>query len=193
MPWHVLALLLVLLAPSELMLGAAGSGRPEELLLLAAVAVAATTYGSILLVPLVLRSDIPFSRATYLAAAAIGTVLAFTPYLFTSARVVGIGALATVLAVLILLEWPRLSEATGDSERRVVPTALNVVTLTYYGGLVALPPVDGGASEPLGAGFLLVTGDGTFYELQWQGEQDQLASRRLTLSALIDRADFLAA
>ncbi len=217
--WHGLALLLVLLAPSQFVLGSGAwtapaahlaqfllggaayvifawclaylSGRPGGCSLLAALMAAAASFGAILLVPVTLRPDIPFSRAAYLAAAAIGTVLALAPYLVTSARLVVIAALAMILAFVIVLGWPRSPVATGVVERRVVPTALGKVTMTYHRGLVTPPPVDGGAIEPLGAGFLLVTGDGTFYELSWHDKQ-QLASRRLALGAPMDRAAFLA-
>lgn len=95
------------------------------------------------------------------------------------------------------LRWPRIANARvlaadGDIVR-TIGSARYTLTLTTQPDLV--PPPDraraGGAIEPLGDGFLLVTAAGQFYRLSWEPDVDRLRAERLALSAPFNRTELI--
>jgi cytochrome c2 len=206
--WCVLSLLVVVLGPSQLLNGvpfwdAPLSGVGQALLegmtflvlvvflgmnrrngarLVTASAAAAICYGTASWVLLRVRPDLAYSPDEFVLAAALGVPLAMFPYfLFSSRRILGVTFLASVLGVVLFLGLrPQL---TGGAKRAVVSTALKVMSVTVYSNLFDPGTMDrGGAIERYGKSFLLVTGDGAFYTLDWATSGESLVAHRLTLS-----------
>jgi cytochrome c2 len=133
------------------------------------------------------------SRSIAVISATLIGLLAILPCFI---RTLPLGNAGLTAAVFVLLGFgarsrtplPAVSTAV---EARTVSTAVYPVSLTYQRGLVDSNETQGGAIEALGRGFLLVTGEGEFYQLDWNAE-GRLESRRLALAAPLERAAFRA-
>lgn len=155
--------------------------------ILAGVIGAAACYGSAYVVFARIRPDIVQSRGPLALASALGLALAFVPHLVPERlRVTRVAVLAaTVVAVLWLGHRPRLM---GLPQQETLTTALKPISKAYYYNLI--PPATlsrGGAIEPYGDSYVLVTGDGDFYTLDWTTPSGAPVARRWALSLPSDR------
>jgi cytochrome c2 len=219
--WHVIALLLVVLAPSQLWLGRPfwllpppemlqGASMGVVYLALAlflslredrgfgSIVVAAGCAGLALSGTMAMllsrRGDLPHSRAVLALSIALAVSLAVLPRLMTRFRVSILAGLGFALAALPLIgTYPARRRSADDVTRRwVVETSLHPVAVRYYHRLVRPPVSDGGALAAYRNGFVLVTGSGEFYRLSWDATVDSLRAVRLALPAPMDRRAFLA-
>ncbi len=217
--WHVAAVVLVILAPSHLRYGLAFWRLPPEQLsqglvmgaaylalalflqsqsahrlrLASAMAASLVCFGSGYLF-LLARPDINYSRIVILISAALGILLAFLPFMLRRHRPLGLLALAAAVSafVTIGIGSPNGKTAAPGPKDHVIRTALNAVSVTYLRNLLDPVKGDGGAITRYGDGFLLVTGSGEIYRLEWEPGKNALRSTRLPLSAPMDRKAFLA-
>jgi cytochrome c2 len=170
----------------------AGSAkRPLAPRILSALLAAAICYGSAAWLLVRLRPDLAYSPPELVVSAVLGISLAFLPYFFGGLRrtlsFVSVAIVAAALGGVVLLGFR--STLTRGPIRTVVPTALKVMSVTVYSNLVGpIKVTSGGAIERYEKSFLVVTGDGEFYVLDWNGSGDALKSRRLPLSLPVDRA-----
>lgn len=128
-------------------------------------------------------NDIEYSRILVAFAAVLSLALSVVPYVVgTVPTLVGatfaIGGLGMAAGRLFSRDIVD-RQAAGPE---VILTALHSASITHFRGLVGPTLSNGGAIAAYGAGFLLVTGSGEFYRLDWKG-RDSLRSRRLALSA----------
>lgn len=85
-----------------------------------------------------------------------------------------------------------LVRATSQVTTRVVATAVTDLRIIHHRDLIAVGAMDGGAIAALTDGFLLVTGDGVFHRLRWQGDGDVLGVQPLQLRVPLHRDAYLA-
>ncbi len=213
--WCGLSLVLVILAPTQVwegvsfwtapergltqtLLGAVAflalalwletkASTPKGVSALAAIVGAAACYGTAYIVFSYVRPVMVYSRAQFLLSAAFGVALAFLPHVIPSRlRVIRVVALSAIAFSILVAGFGRqLREAPTT---QMLSTALKPITKTSYANLV--PPVTmyrGGAIEPYGRSFLLITGDGDFYSLDWTTTDGAPVARRLSLSLPADR------
>ena len=207
--WLAAALLLVLLTPPQVLNGrpfwsltATGVGqgwltaaaflalslflavlaqRPQGLRLTTAMAAVVATYGLSFWL-LRLRPGLVHGWSDFALAASLGSVLAFGPYLpFRLARRVAAWALWVLLTLVVFSGFRE--RILGGPQHTTIETALQPLAVSVYGSLVTTEVGRGGAVEPYGDSFLLVTGIGDFYKLTWVG--DTLTSTKLGLSLRI--------
>ena len=163
--------------------------RHDGLPVLAAAAAAALCFGAAY-VALLLRDDVPHSRALVLLSGMTGAIAGLLPYLrlrlgagLVAAGAVAIGSLAVAL--------PAYTETAPPVLTRDVATAQQRITVRTLPTPVPSGPGEGGALARHGDGFLLVTGRGAMYRLTWTG--DSLRTERLPLEVPQNRDAFLAA
>lgn len=217
--WNLLALFLVLLAPTQFMQGqsfwsgslaAAGlslvmggaflalalllaiASRPNGISLLGASLGAGLCYGGALGL-LLLRPDIRSAPSECLVASALGVSLAFAPYVLTKYRRLVIAVLISGLAfsLAVGLTSPRSSSPT-ILERRSVNSSFMFLSITAHPNLVEPITMEGGGIDQYGQSLLVVTGDGVFYVITPTGDGGSLTSRRLAVAPPLDRKAFLA-
>jgi hypothetical protein len=118
------------------------------------------------------------------------------PWSQQAGRVAGAGMLLLAIgaATLLLLNLKPPSKVTHAGTPRmqslVVNSALyNIRALTYQDYLPA-PAVSGGGLARLGDGFVLASGDGYLYLLNWTGDQDTLQVRPLPYRVPINGDEF---
>lgn len=128
---------------------------------------------------------LPPSRTVFAASLMLAMVACGLPALLGRALGPATAILAGIASWLVLATRP--PDATEPDER-VLVTNLLQVTVREYRGLVDSLEIPGGALARVGNGFLLVTGEGEFYRLSWDGTGDRLVSRRLPLTAELNRA-----
>lgn len=227
--WHVLAVLLVLLLPASLKFREPLWAIPAEhvpSLLAMAVAylagawaveaglrsvatpslarlaglslVAASCYPLALLVML-LRPDLPYSRAALVLAAALGMGLLLASLLSPRVRIYALVLLLAAVAVtagegVYRAGVPRASPFgfTAGAERPFIMSNQQFLSLKYQKGAVGHQTVRGGALAPFEDGFLLVTGAGDFFRLGWKEGSDELDVTRLPITAPGNRTEFIA-
>jgi len=170
---------------------AGSAGRPHAPRVLSALVAAAICYGSAAWVLLRLRPELAYSRPEFVISVVLGISLAFVPYLCGGLRrilsIVPVTVIAAAVGGVLFLGFR--SALTQGPIRTVATTALKVMSVTVYPNLVGpMKVTSGGAIERYGKSFLVVTGDGDFYVLDWNGSGDALTSRRLALSVPVDRA-----
>jgi cytochrome c2 len=168
---------------------ASGSWRPGGVGILAAV-VGGVVYfglGSLFL----LATETPSSRVLLLSSGLLGLLLALVPFILPRLAVYSLGLLVIATGGLVILGTRSSEPAREDLVRR---TILHTVTASYHPHLVPVPEVvhRGGGITRYGEGFLLVTGDGEFYRLGWNDGGESLLSKRLALTAPLNRDAFLA-
>ena len=217
--WHAAAAIPVVLAPSQLyfgipfwrlapervvqciVMGAAylavavflrwqgGEQRYRLLIVLVACAVA---FGAGYLFFLA-RPDINYSRVLILISAALGTALAILPSIRSRLHLYSLLTLGVTSAAFIGFGVGSSAgmEESGPKDR-VLATALKSVSLTYLRKTLDPFKGDGGGITRFGDGFLLATGSGEIYRLQWEAGKNALKPTRLALSAPMDRTTFLA-
>lgn len=126
-----------------------------------------------------------FDSSKAVLAYALILSLIFLPWSQQGGRMASVGLLLLVIAAtaLLVLNLKPPSKVTHQGMPRmqvlVVNSALyNIRALTYQDYLPA-PVVSGGGLSRLGDGFVLATGDGYLYLLNWTGDQDALQVRPL--------------
>lgn len=218
--WNAVAFLAIILIPSQIRFGtpfwslpalqvvqgwiwgatfllfamflAIAARREDGIRLAVAIAIGLGSWG-VGSAALVFQSAIPYSRLLALLAASLGSALAILPYYLGRLHSAATTALtATVLLVSLL--GVRSVEIARDSQGSVtqrLPTALHTVSMTTFPNVVDSAEMDGGAIEPFGDGYLLLTGEGEFYRLDWDSGGTALRSVRLTLSVPLGRAEYL--
>lgn len=157
-----------------------------------ALATGVLTFGLAFLF-LRLRPELSASRAVFLLSGAIGTTLAILPYLM--GRFLAHGLLALALGTGGTVAAGLIADGPADAgvpSRRELGTALLSLSLQRFSGLLEPPQGDGGAIARYGGGFLLMTGDGALYALNWTTSGDSLRATRMRVPPPMDRAAFLA-
>lgn len=217
--WHVAALLLVILAPSQLRLGLPfwrlppnqisqglvmgvaylalalflrpqGSHRTHLFMVIAASLVCFGSGYLFLLAP----PDISYSRVLILISLVLGGLLAWLPFVLRRYRPRGLLALACASSAILAIGMasPKGETPGPGPKDRVVWTALNAVSVTYLRKLLDPVESEGGGISKYGDGFLLVTGSGEIYRLEWEPGKNVLRPARLPFSVPMDRKTFLA-
>ena len=163
--------------------------RPEGLRLRGWIAAALIPWGAGIAF-LLLHPALAFSRAAAAAAGLIGVAIVGVPFLWRGR--LNVSAMMLMLAsALVVAAGYRTAQATSVSTAaltRRLPTALAALTITTFPNAVDSAEVVGGALEPLGDAFILLTGEGEFYRLQWDSVGTALASERLSITAPLERA-----
>jgi aldose sugar dehydrogenase len=208
--WHLLSLLLVLLAPSQSVRGVGLWTLPPAemvqpfimglayLLLALFLSTRGSVYASIAftvavfgatalfpeLVPVAAWSRLVMAESVVLAIllAYIGAYTGRYGWYGVGALVIGVGALIAVGA--------REAHAQNTGAR-VISTALKSVRLTIQHPIAPQPDAGGGIAA-FGTGFIVVTAHGDVYELHWDIAADMLRATRLPTTVPLDRATFLA-
>ncbi|HEX9894218.1 MAG TPA: PQQ-dependent sugar dehydrogenase [Gemmatimonadales bacterium] len=171
-------------------IGTVGS-RPGGIALGAALIAAAGCFGAAYGF-LLFRSEVQHSRWIAVLSAFTGFILAVLPFVLRRRLAQGTIALGVGAVVVGLIGVRSANRRNAGPETVSINTVLYPVSLTYHPHLVDTNETEGGAIEPLGQGFLLVTGEGEFYHLEWEQGDSLLRSRRLPFTAPFDRAEFLA-
>ncbi len=138
----------------------------------------------------------PSSRWVAVGSSLFGTVLAFLPYLLRT----GLSVATTLLAASTLVATS--TPNTGIVETRVVPSQggptvqrvesnLHPLRITYQANAVGDITVWGGAIKPWGEGFLLVTGEGKLFRLDWDPVDSTLTAKHLPAPSPLGREAFL--
>ncbi len=209
--WHVASVVLVVVVPLQLRFGQPLLHLPTEKLVEGLVLGVASLVFSLFLkvqgpqsirfLPTCIASLVCFgtgafflytcrespSRWIILGSAGLGITLAVFPYFL---RRHGLFVLLALIGAATLAIVPNLRAPV--EQNKTLWTSLNSVVVTYCRGLVAPVTSDGGAIVKYGEGFLLVTGSGEFYRLEWSEGPLPLKSTRLSLPAPMDRAAMLA-
>ena len=136
--------------------------------------------------------ELAFSRAAAAVCLLMGVAFASLPFLWRGRLNVGAVVLALASA-LTLAVGDRKEAAAATSLAPIVrrlSTALTGLTITSFPRVADSAEVIGGAIEPLGDAFVLLTGEGEFYRLQWNDAGTVLASTRLSITAPLGRAAF---
>jgi cytochrome c2 len=123
-----------------------------------------------------------YSRGQFLVSTMLGVTLAMLPHVSAAVWRVGrLGVLAAALVAVLTLGYR--AELTGGPTREVVPTALLNLSKDVYASVIpSQRRTRGGAVEPYGDGFVVVTTDGDFYAVDWPDKNGQPRSRRLPLA-----------
>jgi cytochrome c2 len=147
-------------------------------------------FGALAQLPLLTHPELPFSRGMLLlltvlslALVALRSIVCARKRLVVAALTVGVVA----SAALGLVD----TRASGSAPPRVLASAVHVLSMTYLTDLVGPMVMDGGGITANGSGFLLATGDGELYELEWTGRGDTLSSAKVALAPPFDRRAFL--
>lgn len=138
-----------------------------------------------------LLSEARHSRWVSILSMGFGATLLVLPFILGRRLRAGTAGLAVAGAALGWFGTVVLSRTPPTVEQHRATTGLYPVLLTQQRGLVDSNETWGGAIEAVGKGFLLVTGEGEFYRLEWE-TRDRLGSRELSLRAPFDRREFLA-
>jgi cytochrome c2 len=134
---------------------------------------------------LMFRDQVSHSRGIALLSIALGDAFLVAPVLFPDpslsrrARIItwttaAVAALSTVLLVTFAARRPVAREPISD---RLANTARLPVHVRYATGLVRDSVVVGGALVSLGSNLLLVTGSGTWHEINWDTNGRPRATR----------------
>ena len=217
--WHVVAALVLLLAPSEMWLRRPfWALEPREVPQILVIVGAYLAFALFLRlaaarprgvgIPLALltgfacfetavlivgsRTELTHSRVLLLLGSVLGVVLALLPFLFTRVRAAVLTALAAGLIGLVVVGM-RHKTAEEPEGRRRIRGSLYMFDVRYFHDLISRPAgVNGGAIAPYGADYLLVTGQGDFYRLMWNAKGDSLQSQHLKLDVPMERAQSVA-
>ena len=216
-PWHLLAVVLVVLAPTMVRFGLPFWGLPdtmrpqipvlavgylsaalfitlavrrfEELPLWSAVPVGAAAFGLSVYFLLVLVG-LGYSRIVITGSVAFGIALAIGPHLL-SPRAMAFGLLTLTFGAFLVVPWA--VHATGAEEEAPVEihgTALHNLRISYHSGLVDLPPTTGGGIDTYKDGFVVINGIGQASLVDW--DDGLLRATPVALPALLNRDAFLA-
>ena len=137
-----------------------------------------------------------YSRWVLLTGGAVGLSLATLPHVLGGQRALRVGLLVLAVAAVSVLGWSAAaaaalsgSESTGSSSR-VVATALHDVRIDHHAGLADFAGQygAGGAIASHRGHYVVATGDGDFYRVEWDGLT--LRSRRLALPPVLNRDGF---
>ena len=138
---------------------------------------------------LVLRDDVPHSRLIALAGMALGSLLVVLPFLLGRYIAVGVALLAATAAGVAVF-GARSVKSDGPIVMEIT-TELHPLTASFN-RVVDSVLVTGGDIVAWRTGFLLVTGDGEFYRLEWDSAGKVLAHHRLAVTAPINLDAFRA-
>ena len=215
--WHAFAVLVLLLAPSQLWLhrsfwtlrpaevpqilvisGAylafalllrTAAARPGGIGFPEALLAGVASFGVAALL-VASRSDLAHSRVLLLLGSAVGLVLAVLPFVLHRPRALALAALAVGVAGLAVAGKRQAHDAPANQRIR---GALYMINVSYFHDLIARPvQTSGGAIAAYGTGYLLVTGQGAFYRLTWNAKGDSLQSQPLALDLPMERKQFVA-
>ena len=137
--------------------------------------------------------ELAFSRAAGALALAIGVAIGIVPIVWRGRLMLKTVVLVSASLLTLAAEERNARAAavsTAPSTRRL-PTALTALTITSFPNVVDSFETVGGAIEPFGDSFVLLTGEGEFYRLQWNSDGTKLGSTRLPLTAPLERAAVL--
>lgn len=102
-----------------------------------------------------------WSRSVAVLSLAVGVPLAVAPVVTR----IGLAKLAPLLVVSAALLWLGSSRTSPPDPATTVPTTLHRVEVVPVSGVLDTLETRGGALEPVGEGFLVVTGTGKFFDL----------------------------
>ena len=132
------------------------------------------------------RPDFAFARNQLFFACAMGGLLAIFPYFWVPTRkTLGITLMVVLLGMVLL---PGFRGKLSGRTQTTLSTELNALLIGVQTNLVG--PIRmhrGGTLKRWGKSFLLITGDGDFYKLDWN-KGDSLLAHRLALSLPRDDA-----
>ena len=210
--WHVLALLAVVLGPSQHV-----RGRPLWSLMpvemnqvfimgvvylvlvlvvsarinrLAGVGVGVALFAASMVCVRLLPS-ITWSRAVLIESAVVGIVLALLPSFVRRFRISLLGLLALSVSALLVMGVRSGRARVTASPQQAITTTLVTLRATVHRSIPRPPDGPGGGLSAYGMGFVLVTGGGQVYRLEWNGKPDSLAATHLPLTVPQNRAEFL--
>ena len=163
--------------------------RPAGPLMLGASALAVwgTGYGVLTRAP-----GVSHSRVFALGSMILGTALVVLALKLAHWRW---RAWAMLLVLVLVAPWAVGGRLAGATEERVERTkrlgsSHHTLLLTRYAGLLPEQPMDGGAIEPYGDGFLVLTASGEIWKLS-ESSNGMLLPSRLPLTAPLGRDRFL--
>lgn len=218
--WEVSSLLAVLIIPSALWLGdlpwwlpvpqrlqvwiwggaftlqtlllSGAAHRRNGVGLVAALVIGAFCWGTGL-ATMLWQTGVETSSKVALSSAIGGTALTLLPYLLGRwrARVGWVLAALTVTVTLILVRQEPERIVIERSRTVRLATALHGIDVTRIVGALDTSAITGGALEPYRDGFLVLAGDGTFWEAKWTDDRARFVSRRIPLVAPLERERFL--
>ena len=141
---------------------------------------------------LVLHPDLAFSRAAAAISVAIGVAVVALPRVRRGRSYLVAAVLLLIAAAIAAKREQTLpaSPVPGAAGTRRLPTALTALSVTTFPNMVDSAEAVGGALEPLGDAFILMTGEGEFSRLQWDSAGTELGSERLPLTVPLERAAF---
>jgi cytochrome c2 len=209
--WHILALLVVMLAPSQHVRGIGlWALPPAEMVqgfimglaylvlalflstrgnVYASVAFSVALFGSTAFLFPRLVSGVTWSRAVMEESAVAAILLAYIGAYAGRYRRYAFGVLVIGTGALIAVGARAVN--ARSTATRVITTALKSVRLTIQHP-IAPQPESGGGIAAFESGFIVVTAYGDVYEMHWDAAADTLRATRLPLTAPLDRAIFLA-
>lgn len=141
-----------------------------------------------------LVEELEYSRLVLIASIALGLALAIIPFLLN--RVLFFLSLALLLAALIACgAWMSKRQVTQEEDKvQRLNSALYVMDKVRHQVAPTRPRVQGGAIAALGDGFVVATGDGEFYRLDWSAQGAELVSVKLPIASPLEgRGKFYAA
>ncbi len=112
-------------------------------------------------------------------------------------RILSIVAVAIIVIVLVqpsairhLFGSSTADEAGDVREQNVIDSAFYLLRMVEYAGGIPRPSVRGGGMDVFGDGFIVVTGEGTFYEATFSDGDTDLEVRELRMRAPSNAAEF---
>jgi cytochrome c2 len=189
-PWAVLtiAFLLSSLIPSVCRM----RGQPPRYALIMATTIA--VFGLAFLFLWVSEAD--FSRAVVLGVFTAALLLAPMPFVRASVKPTLTFIAVSSLGVLLVWAYGRYGPApvaqpnVADS---VLESGYYDIRATTYAGFVAKPAVPGGGIARIRDRYLLITGDGQPYLLDWSKSSDALSAKAIPVRVPVNGQEFSAA
>lgn len=157
---------------------------------------AAAFFFAIFFLGLLMLRGLYYSRRIVLGGSALSAALLVLPVWKKAVRKPGAVGMCAVLVGAITLGI--LSSDEGSGQRRTVVsdsvllTTYEAVRAVYYQNFVDPGDASGGAIESVGDEYLLVTGDGDFYSLDFENDPEvqSLDARTLDLAAPLNSGEF---
>ena len=134
--------------------------------------------------------DQQVSVVGWATAVALAFVFAAMPAILGRALIVGTATLVATIAFSgLAFKSPKRVFAIQPS----IATALHTITVHDYANLIpnVVSEAKGGGLALAGDGFVLVTGDGRLYRLDWRSPGGELRAAKLSLTADINREAFI--
>jgi len=142
---------------------------------------------------LLLNPELEYSRRVLLLTGGAGILLALYPLVVSRPLFVLLFSLLFIVQSAVFIRILLLPPVAGAHITARVQSSLYVLEKTVYEDIPNEAEVEGGAIERLNDGFIAVTGDGQFYQLDWSPVDGRLVFTRLPLaSPLLGRDEFFA-